>query len=354
MTLTKAGYFFAGWYRERNLIDPGNPDAGYTYSGKWNFDSDTLKLEAGKEYTADESALTLYAAWVPYYKYEIYAKDDNGNMQLISDVSAINLTIPEWADGDVSLNMDNFPVREGYTLVDVYEDEAMTKKVEATLNESGTRKYITGSWNEETATLNTPVIKLYTTWQEGERYRIYSTDDLIKNASNDGYYEIYADLNFEGLEWPTAFTNDKFSGKIFGNGHKISGISFESSSRSRISNGLFSALDDNAYIENLTFENVTHTINLVSVAPGATFGLLAGTVAEGVEFSNVTITGKLLLGDSCEGLAGSTDYSIGLIAGSGNVTGISSEISVEKANPGNNTFDVEITDGVVSIVKGSN
>ena len=355
MTLTKAGYLFAGWYRERNLIDPANPDAGYTYAGKWDFENDTFKLESGKEYTAEESALTLYAAWVPYFNFEIYAKGENGDMQLISSVAAMNLTIPEWASGDVTLNMDNFPVREGYTLDKVYYDEAMTDRVEGTPNETGNKKTISGVWDEETATSLTPTIKLYTTWQEGERYRIYSTDDLIKNASANGYYEIYADLDFEGLDWPSTFVNDKFSGKIFGNGHTISNVSVESNSRSRISNGLFSALDENVYIENLKFENITHTINLMSVAPGASFGLLAGSVTSGAKFDNVSISGKILIGDNCEGLVGSTDYTIGLVIGGGEVAGISAEnISVEKANPGNDTFGIEITDGVVSIVKDSN
>ena len=269
-------------------------------------------------------------------------------------LSAINLTIPEWAEGDVTLNMDNFPVREGYTLVEVYEDEAMTKKVEGALNEAGNKKTISGSWDEATATSLTPTIKLYTTWQEGERYRIYSTDDLIRNADSCGYYEIYADLDFDGLEWPSAFANEKFSGMIFGNGHKISNISFESTLRSRINNGLFSSIEENAHIENVTFENITHTVDLISVAPGASFGLLAGSVASSASFDNVTINGKILIGDSCEGLAGSTDYSIGLVAGIGSVSGVSSDITVEKANPGNTKFVIEIDNGSVSIVKGSN
>ena len=346
VSLTKAGYFFAGWYSERALIDPNNPEAGYTYSGKWDFEEDRLPADADKEYT-------FYAAWVPYYTYEIYTPGKDGKMELVSEVAAMNLTIPQWSEKDVTLNMDNFPVREGYTLSAVYSDEAMTKEFKYEYTESGDR-YITGQWNPETATLNTPVIKLYTTWQEGERYRIYSTDDLIKNAASDGYYEILADLDFTGLEWPSVFVNDEFTGKFIGNGHTISNVSFESTQRSRINNGLFSSLAKSAAIENVKFENITHTINLMSVAPGASFGLLAGSVEKGASFTNVSISGKILIGDNCEGLTAGSDYSIGLITGSGQVSGISSEISVEKANPGNTSFDIEITDGVVSIVKGTN
>ena len=195
LTVTKAGYFLAGWYTNRELVDENNPELGYTYSGKWNFETDRLTLEEGKNYTAEESALTLYAAWVPYYNYEIYAKNDAGEDVLISSVSAINLTIPEWKEGDVTLGMDNFPKRDGYTLDKVYYYDTMTE-VEGTANNAGTKKVITGQWDEATATSLTPTIKLYTTWVEGERYRIYSTEDLRKNADANGYYEIYSDLDF--------------------------------------------------------------------------------------------------------------------------------------------------------------
>ena len=355
LTVTKAGYFLAGWYSERTLIDENDPSKGYTYSGKWDFENDRLVLDPDKTYSVEESALTLYAAWVPYYEYEIYAKNESGDSILISTVSAINLTIPEWADGDVTLAMDNFPERDGYTLKAVYYDEAMTEKVVGQTVGDGTKKVISGQWDEETATSLTPTIKLYTTWQEGERYRIYTTDDLRKNADAEGYYEIYADLDFSEVEWPSAFTNGKFAGKIFGNGHTISGVSIESTSRSRISNGLFSSLEETAYIENLEFENVTHLINLMSVAPGASFGLLTGSATTGAELKNVSVSGKILIGDSCEGLAGSNDYVISTLCGSGELDGTSFDITVEKANPGNDSFDIEIDDdGTVSIISGSN
>ena len=343
LTVTKAGYFLAGWYREMSPIDPANPEAGYTYSGKWDFENDRLT----------ENELTLYAAWVPYYEYEIYAKNEDGQWELVTSTAAINLTIPEWKSGNVTLDMDNFPTREGYTLAEIYYDEAMTERVEGTLNSAGTKKIISGSWDEATATSNTPTIKLYTTWQDGERYRIYSAEDLRKNANANGYYEIYADLDFSGMEWPSVFINDKFHGKIFGNNHTISNVSFESTSRSRINNGLFSAIGETAYIENINFVNITHTINLMSVAPGTGFGLLAGNVGEGAEFKNVSVSGKLLIGDNCASLAGNNDYTIGILSGSGKLDGVEYDVAVEKVNPANDTFSIEITDGMVSLIKSN-
>ena len=249
--------------------------------------------------------------------------------------------------------MDNFPSRAGYTLAEVYYLDGMTK-VEASVTEAG-KKFISGQWDEATATSLTPTIKLFTTWQEGERYRIYTTDDLRKNADANGYYEIYADLDFSEVEWPTAFANGKFNGKIFGNNHVISGAYVESTSRSRISNGLFSSLGENAYIENLEIQNITHKIDLMSVAPGSTFGLLAGSAADTAEFNNVKVSGKLLIGDSCASLAGSSDYTINKLFVGGNSTGIDYDIVVEKANLSTKTFDLKVDDeGNVSITAQAN
>ena len=349
LTVTKAGYFLAGWYSERTPIDENDLSKGYTYSGKWDFENDRLVLDPDKTYSLDESALTLYAAWVPYYNFEIYTEDN----VLITTVSAINLTIPAWKDGEATLNMDNFPTREGYTL-----DKVTYDLDNVIVNSTEKKTTITGKWDEATATSLTPTIKLYTTWQEGTRYRIYSTDDLRKNADPAGYYEIYADLDFSDVEWPGTFLNTKFTGKIFGNNHTISNVKIESNSRGRTGNGLFGSIDG-GHIENITFENITHTIDLMDVANGAGFGLLTGSVSEGSHFNNVKISGKLLFTDNCFGLVSKSDaFSIGLIASSGNIEGISfgeGEVTAEKVNAENESFDIEINeDGSVSLTAGSN
>ena len=349
LTVTKAGYFLAGWYTERTPIDENDLSKGYTYSGKWDFENDRLVLDPDKTYSLDESALTLYAAWVPYYNFEIY--DENN--QLITTVSALNLTIPAWKDGDVTLNMDNFPTRDGFTL-----DKVTYSNDDVIVTTTEKKTSITGKWDEATATSLTPTIKLYTTWQEGTRYRIYSTDDLRKNADPEGYYEIYADLDFSEVEWPGTFANTKFTGKIFGNNHTISNVKIDSNSRGRTGNGLFGAIDG-AHIENLTLENIIHTVDLMDVANGSSFGLLAGTISEGSSFNNVKISGKLLFTDNCSALVSKSDaFSIGLISASGSFDGISYEegkVTAGKTNEENQSFNVEINDdGSISLTTGSN
>ena len=353
MTVTKAGHFLAGWYRNRSLVDENDPSKGYTYSGKWDFANDKLTVDPTKTYDPDESVLTLYAAWVPYYTFEIYADDDRTTPILTT--SALYLTIPSWKDGDVTLAYDNFPEREGYTLTGVYNFDTDAKIEGSFATESSTKRTITGEWDEETATSKTPVIKLYTRWEEGKRYRIYKPEDLTANADLNGYYELHANLYFNDTDWPKAFQNGEFNGVIIGNGKKISNVSIESTSGSRLANGLFASIGKNARIEKVKFENITHTIDVASVKPGTSFGLLAANVSDGASFSGVTVSGKLVFGDNCATLVG-TDVTIGKLVASGNTSGISgiNNILVEKKNEASSAFDLSVDDdGEITIVAGT-
>ncbi len=354
MQITNPGYFLAGWYTVRTPIDENNPDAGYTYSGKWDFENNKIRVNTNEEYSADEPILTLYAAWVPYYNFEIYTTDESGNSILLSTVSALNLTIPEWQDGDVTLGMDNFPTRDGYTLESVeYID---TNIIET---ETENKKFITGKWDEATATSLTPTIRLHTEWKEGKTFRIYSVNDFVKNADLNGYYELYTDLDFTGTEWPAAFLNGKFNGKIYGNNHKISGVSFDSATRNRTSNGLFSSFGEGAYIENLAFENIVETVDLAAAELAnnqtTTVGLLAGSADVGASFKNVKISGSLVFGDKCAELAGNDSFTVKTVIGSGSTSGITVvEITVVKKNEDNSSFNLKTeADGSVSIVSGN-
>ena len=90
----------------------------------------------------------------------------------------------------------------------------------------------------------------------------------------------------------------------------------------------------------------------MAVAQDATFGLIAGTAAEGATFKNVTVSGKLVFGDNCAALAGSDSFIIKTLVGNGNTNGITEgEILVEKKNEENTSFNLTVDeDGTVSIV----
>ena len=53
------------------------------------------------------------------------------------------------------------------------------------------------------------------------------------------------------------------------------------------------------------------------------------------------ITGKILIGDSCNRLDGA-DLTIGLVTGAGTPTGITANVVCEKQNPNNNKLKFEI------------
>ena len=75
-TVSNQGHNFVGWYTERTprVDENGNPldeygvltsvsgkAQGYTYSGLWDFSKSTVEVDPNKEYTSEESVLTLYA-----------------------------------------------------------------------------------------------------------------------------------------------------------------------------------------------------------------------------------------------------------------------------------------------------
>ncbi len=339
LTFSKPDHFLAGWYSERTPIDENDLSKGYTYSGRWDFDEDTLTVNVNETYHSADSVLTLYAAWVPYYSFEIYNVTEAG-AELLTTQRAMSLSIPSWSAGAVTIDMGNFPKRGGFTLDCVYADEACTTPV--------TTESVAGEWDEATGTSLTPTIKLYTTWLEGTIYRIYTAEDLRKNADRSGVYDIRADLDFSSTSWPAAFVSGEFKGTINGGGHKITGAKITTDG-SKQNSGLFSSISAEASFNDVIFEDICHVFNTGRVPTGATVGLLAGSIADGAAFENVSVSGRLVFGDFCYMLEGK-DFSIGLIAANTVDLGISGEITCEKADPNNNKFSIEVHDGEVRLV----
>ncbi len=317
--ISKNGYYFAGWYSSRSLrVDAsGNPldeygvptavsgkNQGYTYAGRWDFDKDLLKIDPNSvPESSEENVLTLYAAWIPYTVYEIYTPDENGNYTLAETVSAIELKLPEWNDKTGKLTLGKFPEIKGKTLDKVYYDKDCTQLVTDTVK---------GEVDYESGTSLTQSVKLYTTWLDGSWYKITQADQLYKINDLEGHYIIAADLDFTRKMWPSAFATGTFKGSIAsadGNIYKISNVSVNQTAEN---GGLFGKLDAFASIKNVVFENASFTIGSGSRKP-ATYGLLAGTVAAETTIENVSVSGKMIISDSC--LPG--NYTIGLLFGTG-------------------------------------
>jgi hypothetical protein len=149
-----------------------------------------------------------------------------------------------------------------------------------------------------------------------------------------------ADLDFSNAVWPPALIKSKFSGRILGNGHTISNLNVVQADNSQIYGGLFGSLEDGAAITDLTFENVSFTIQAGSRMQGATFGLLSGSRATGATLENVQVTGQLLISKNCY----PSDYTIGLLCGSGSTDGVNYTIECRVAEENADNLTVTVHD----------
>ena len=151
----KVGYHLAGWYTERTEItDDGGNVIGYTYSGKWDFESSKYAISPDANYNPARPILTLYAAWVPAFTCEFYSVDDNGTLTLINakeinPIEGSEITLPTYNEDEDAFEIDG-------VLYDLYYTESCTgEKI------SGTSVSHTGFFNPENATVENPVMKIY-------------------------------------------------------------------------------------------------------------------------------------------------------------------------------------------------
>lgn len=335
---SKNGHFLAGWYKERVEFTDENGKKSYKYSGKWDFENDVLKIDKSKEYSADTPALTLYAAWIPLFEIEFYSLESGELIETLkyNPTDSKALEIPAWNEETGAVEMYDFPKREGYTFNKAFYDAAGTNElVGETLTHPGTV-------NDDDATANNSVLKLYVDWHEGEWYRIYNVDQFKESASLNGNYELFADLDFTDEIWPTTFVYGNFSGVIKGNGHTIKNVEITQTNNSKVNAGLFGYLTDTAKISDINFENVTFTIKAGTRKVGTSFGLFAGTISDKAAISGVNILNSHLQIDSSCYFA-VDDYTIGLVCGMGDSSKISTA-QIDCTAVGNKPESVKITE----------
>lgn len=349
------GHFLAGWYAERTLRVNENGEAldeygqlcsvsgkeqAYVYAEPWDF-SKPLTVDPNGDYSAGENYLTLYAAWVPYFNFEFYTVDESGAATLLETVQAISLDLPEWNENTGKIDMKKFPEADGKTFEAAYMDAALTEAAPKTL---------TGTWDPATGTSTTDTIKLYTTWMEGDWFRIYNARQFKDNSRLGGNYILCADLDFSDTVWSTTLANGIFTGKIMGNGYKISNVTVEQADISAYCGGIFGSLSETAEFHDVTFENVTYKIGIGSRMQGVSFGLLAGTVSDGAIFENVTVSGSLLIGANCY----PGDYTIGLVCGQGTAAGVDDSGITASAEEGSTaTVETNTDNGTVTVTFGA-
>jgi len=304
-----------------------------------------LKIDANKEYKAEEPVVTLYAAWIPLFSIEFYELDSGEYIdKLIFDPTIkTDFSLPVWDEKTGALEMFDFPERTGYTFNSAYYDA----KGEQLISDVTVKH--PGVVNLDKGTAENSVMKLYVDWTEGEWYRIYTTEQFIENANLNGHYELFADLDFTGEIWPTALMYGNFNGEIKGNGHTIKNVDLIQTNNSKVNAGLFGSLTESANISDVTFENISFTIKKGTRVAGTCYGLFAGSISNNATISNVQILNSTLkIDSSC--YFGADDYSIGLVCGMGDASVVeNAEIECVVIAENANSLNVTVNGNTVTI-----
>lgn len=342
--ISKTKSIFVGWYQAKapRVDENGNPldaygvltsvsgrEQGYTYSGRWDFETSVLELDRSKEYNAKENVLTLYAAWVPSFVFDIYAEKANGEFELLQSKETLEIELPRWNEKTGKMDLKDLSSVEGKT----FSSASLTKD----FKEIVTGK-INGGIDYETGTVKGDgKVEIYTKWMDGVWFNISTPKQFKDNSRLDGNYIINNDLDFTGIVWSSTLATDGFKGQIIGNGHKLSNITVNQGDTSKIRGGVFGGIDAGAIIKDVTFENVTYNMNVGSLKAGASFGLLAGTISNEATIENVAVNGTFKISSK---IYPDTSYSLGKI--SGNVINVGIDASNIKCEVKDNTEALSI------------
>ena len=247
-------FFSPGWYRERTLrVDEnGEPldaygiptavsgrDQGYVYSGRWNFDSDVIDPE-----TLENGEFTLYAAWIPFFTYEIYGVGESGECELIKQVNKLDFTFPKWNERNGKITMNDMPKVKGSTFMAAYSDPTLTETLEGVIDGDG------AFVDYENGIAIQNVVKIYTTWIEGDYIKIFDAEQFVEELTDDpfGSFILGADIDLSEVEWRSELFDITFSGVLRGEGHSICKAQYANGEPIWDVNELFMAVDDGAVI----------------------------------------------------------------------------------------------------------
>lgn len=344
-TATNNGYFLAGWYSQRteNGTDAnGNPQ--YIYGDRWDFENDRLHVDPAAASTAAQSQLTLYAAWVPLFEVRFLALDSGEALgsYAFNPLEADAGLVPVLDQETGAYEMYEFPERNGYTYNGCFYDAEGQVPVQTPALAHP------GMVDVDTAQATEPVLEVYVDWIDGQWYHVYTVEQFLDNANVNGSYVIHEDLDFTDAIWPTALMHGTYTGTIDGQGHTLSNIQILQTNNAKTATGLFGSLAESAVITDLQLENVTVTIQGGARMAGSSFGLLAGTVADGAQLSGVQIANSCLQIDAAA-YFGTDDYVIGLVSGMGQ-TGIDSAgITCQAVGDDPAKIVISVTDDTVTV-----
>lgn len=401
--IERAGYIFLGWYREKEprvneageeiddygeLCSVSNRPQGYTFTGRWNFETDRCTAADFTKNDDGEYEFTLHAAWAPEYTYSFYryftdeelaaqkAEYEDAQAKLVeagtitaeevvpwpnegkhwqeynsyhtADVNEdfslkTALECPTPSDETGGTDYHDVPAYAGHTITGLYAtlgaDGKLTDPYTGTIPHAGSIDIEKGCCENMTVTV-------YTDWKDGEWYTITRADQITTaNFNYAGCYEIEADLDFSsGGSWN--FGAGTFTGILHGNSHTISNIAYKQSNSSTTSSGgVFGNVAASAEITNISFEHVTYTLDRAGMSTRVytgTYGLFAGTVDDEARVEGVSVEGEIHLGlVSANYRETTSDYSrirLSLVSGNGEYKDISYEnvrVVVDQVTVGN-------------------
>lgn len=388
--VARDGYFCVGWYKNRALVldedndpisekgeklyydknsqkyfllaDKDNEKKSevvpkYTYSDPWDFSKDTFSFNAtdasyqniknGKDV---KPLMTLYAAWLPKFSFEYYAKNEKNewasvgvttfdymdvkkNREKFADKSLFDDTVvfpcfetknnvpvgkmiyrfTETNSSEGYSYSFSIPESSGKSFVAAYLTEAdansKTNNVGGDIySETGLGALLRhdGTVDFSNATAENSVKKVYLEYKDGCDYYIGNDEanwavsfrEYLKNDPKGTFYiKTDLDLSTDKSEnnWVSSISTGTFNGVMKsydGTRHAIKNASVELSATN--AGGLFGTLGKNAVIKDLSFENVTVDISFktANITDGK-FGLFAGKIMDGATIENVSVGGTI-------------------------------------------------------------
>ena len=292
--VSRTGYVFLGWFYAE-LDDSGKPivlDEQFNIVKATDkpFDFDNYK-------TKDGDHIYLCAKWEKDVVLEYYLVSDipitvtvtENEQEVTKTYNSGDKIKEESFNGKSSITVsDKSPVdASNATLLQLFTDEACTIKATGTVNKPEDKvapklyaKYIEGTW--EIVKNSSDVLNMFNTL-----------------AGTSQFY-VYADTPIDCSSLSQIQVKDFTNIKIEGNGATITNLKFV---KEQISNtqsfAIFGKINANAYIKNLTFENVTINYGIKSMPGTISVSLFAiakavtpGAVLENLNFNNLEMVIK--------------------------------------------------------------
>lgn len=334
-----AGHFFAGWYTERTprvengkpvdedgnvcvekpvldedgkqktdedgkplteLVSENGKSQGYIFANRWDFEKHRKLTINDVEQKGDFYELTLYAAWIPNYTYNIWDKNEAGEWEIVvtqsfNPTDASNLqtvSVPTFNEETGGMDNGRFPNVLNKTFRAAYKSKADAESQTDPLTEV----VHTGHVDYEKGIAVEGTNDIYCEYDDGVWFVVTEAKQITRNMQQYACFDIKEDLDFKDVAWPSGFVTGSFAGKFIGNHHTLSNITASYTGSDAAAGGLFGNILAGAHFENVKFENVSFTIKRGSRLANSTFGLFAGNVNNAATFENVEVTGKLYVG----------------------------------------------------------